>query len=410
MSMPTPRFLRTATSDQRKTLLAASLGWMLDAFDVMLLAMVLPHVMRNLGIALDRGGLITTATLIASGLGGLLFGWIADHSGRRLALTLSILTYSVCSFLSGLAQNLWQLAAIRFVLGLGMGGEWNTGATLVAETWPTEHRAKALSLVQSSWAIGYALAAATATLVLQFTDNWRLVFFVGVLPALLTLWVRRHVPESAMFAAARREAPVPFRTLLGGPLLRPTLALLAMNMFALFGWWGLFSWLPPYLVLPPEQGGRGLTSWGSTQFLIVLNLAGMLPGYFAFGFLADRIGRKRTFALYLFGAAALVLLYALQRDPFWVFWLGIPVAFCGTGFFSGSGLVASEIFPTAVRSRALGFTYNGARLLSALAPYTIGVAGKKYGLDMAFVLCAIAFLAAGIASRALPETRGVNLE
>jgi MFS family permease len=183
-----------------------------------------------------------------------------------------------------------------------------------------------------------------------------------------------------------------------------------MNTFAQFGWWGLFSWLPPYLVLPPEQGGRGLTGWGSTQFLIVLNLAGMLPGYFSYGFIADRLGRKRTFALYFFTAAVLVLIYSLQHDPFWIFCLGIPVAFFGTGFFSGSGLVASEIFPTAVRTRALGFTYNGARLLSAFAPYTIGVAGKRYGLDVAFLLCAVSFLGAGVAARALPETRGVNLE
>src|SRR5436305_8667451 len=162
--------LTRITSAQRRTLLAASLGWMLDAFDAMLYALVLAHVMRDLGMTKGMAGLLNSLTLLASGVGGVAFGFIADRVGRKRALMLSILTYSICSFASGLSTSVLTLAIFRFILGLGMGGEWNTGATLVAETWPTELRAKAIAIVQSSWAIGYAFAALVAGIVLHYAD------------------------------------------------------------------------------------------------------------------------------------------------------------------------------------------------------------------------------------------------
>src|SRR6266576_628314 len=200
--MPAPFAFSQITSPQRRTLIAAGLGWMLDAFDVMLYALVLAHIMRDLGMSKATAGGLGTLTLLASGIGGVLFGFIADRIGRKRALMLSILTYSICSFASGLAGSVAMLAAFRFILGLGMGGEWNTGATLVAETWPTELRAKAISIVQSSWAIGYALAALVAGPVSRYA-NWRYVFFVGILPALITLWIQNRVPESEMWKEHR---------------------------------------------------------------------------------------------------------------------------------------------------------------------------------------------------------------
>ena len=192
------QLIRQATPGQRRTLLAAALGWALDAFDAMLYTLVLAMLMRDLGMSKAMAGFLGTLTLLASGIGGVLFGFVADRIGRKQALMASILTYSVCSFASGLATSIGMLAVARFVLGLGMGGEWNTGATLVAESWPTELRAKAISVVQSSWAIGFAAAALIAEPVAHYF-GWRAVFFVGILPALLTLWIRRGVPESAMW-------------------------------------------------------------------------------------------------------------------------------------------------------------------------------------------------------------------
>src|SRR3954466_7205203 len=191
--MATASAFSQVTSDQRRTLLAAALGWMLDAFDAMLYALVLAHIMRDLGMSKATSGLLYTLTLLASGIGGIFFGFVADRIGRKRALMLSILTYSICSFASGLSTSVLSLAVFRFILGLGMGGEWNTGATLVAETWPTNLRAKAIAIVQSSWAVGFAIAALVVWAVL-LRFEWRAVFFVGVLPALVILWIRRDVP------------------------------------------------------------------------------------------------------------------------------------------------------------------------------------------------------------------------
>src|SRR5579885_241741 len=187
-------FIAEVGPGQRRTLIAAALGWMLDAFDVMLYSLVVAHIMRDLNMSKQSAGLLNTLTLLASGIGGVLFGFIADRIGRTRALMLSILTYSVCSFASGMAKSVLVLAIVRFVLGLGMGGEWNTGATLVAESWPTYLRARAVAVVQRSWAVGYALAALVAGIMLPRT-GWRYVFFVGVLPALVTLWIQKGFPN-----------------------------------------------------------------------------------------------------------------------------------------------------------------------------------------------------------------------
>jgi MFS family permease len=414
--------LSEVSPGQRRTLIAAALGWMLDAFDVMLYALVLAHIMRDLGMTKSTAGLLNTLTLLASGIGGVLFGMLADRIGRKRALMFSILTYSVCSFASGLATSVAMLAGFRFVLGLGMGGEWNTGATLVAETWPDHLRARALSIVQSSWAIGYATAALVSGIVLRYC-NWRAVFFVGILPALVTLWIRKDVPESEMWARRKNEAAgftdphgaaaapaTGFAELFSWRYIRSTFALLLMNLFGLFAYWGLFSWVPAYLSLPVSQGGRGFGLMNTTSLLLVLNLAGMLPGYLCFGWFADHLGRRRAFMLYLFTAAALVPFYAAARQQWALLLMGALVGFFGAGFFSGSALIGSEIFPTAIRARALGFTYNGARTLSALAPFVIGRVGQAKGLDWAFYVCAGSFLAAGLTAMTLPETRGKTLQ
>ncbi|HEY1272936.1 MAG TPA: MFS transporter [Terriglobales bacterium] len=411
------------TAGQRRTLVAAALGWMLDAFDAMLYALVLAHVMRDLNMSKAVSGGLYMLTLLASGIGGVMFGFIADRIGRKRALMLSILTYSVCSFASGLSTSILMLAIFRFILGLGMGGEWNTGATLVAETWPSELRAKALATVQSSWAIGYAFAALVAGVVLHYA-SWRVVFFVGILPALVTLWIQKDVPESEMWKEHRRLAQESrkvadaqhryehdsFARIFQPPYVKSTFALLFVNFFGMFAWWGLFTWMPPYLSLPVTEGGRGFGIMGTTTLLVILNLAGMFPGYASFGWIADRLGRRRSFILFTFAASILVALYATARQPALILVLGTIVAFFGTGFFSGSGIVGSEIFPTRVRARALGFTYNGARTLSAAAPLVIGKIGDVKGLNWAFYLCSLSFLLAALVATQLPETRGKELE
>ncbi len=183
---------RAGDADARRALIAAALGWMLDSFDVMLYALLLTSMMPELGLSKEIAGILGSVTLLASAAGGLFFGVVADRYGRTRALMASVLIYSIFTAACGLAQNVAQLAVFRVLLGIGMGGEWASGAALVSETWPAEHRGKALGLMQSAWAIGYGAAAVVTTLVLP-RWGWRAVFFVGILPAFLTLWVRHSV-------------------------------------------------------------------------------------------------------------------------------------------------------------------------------------------------------------------------
>jgi MFS family permease len=408
----TRRFLglewpRDVTLAERRSLIAGGLGWMLDAFDVMLYSMVLAHLMRDFGMSKETGGLLNSLTLIASAVGGLLFGFIADRIGRTRSLMASILVYSLASGACGLSNSIVQLAICRLILGLGMGGEWTAGAALVAETWPAEHRGKALGIMQSTFAIGEMAAAGVAGFIVP-RYGWRAVFFVGILPALTIFWILRRVPESQIWQNQRKQK-IDIRKFMRRDILAPGILATAMNACGMFGFWGLFTWIPAYLSLPVSQGGRGLSMMATTTWLIVMGVGKWL-GYVLFGFAADRFGRRKSYVGYLLIAAALVPLYGMSKSPLWLFILGPPVAFFGTGFFSGFGAIAAEIFPTEIRAAAMGVSYNFGRGFSALAPFVVGMLAGRFGLGSAFFLQAAAFFIAALLALALPETKGTKLE
>ena len=399
-------FWKEVDVNARKALVAASLGWLLDAFDVMLYALILTAVIQDLGVSRETGGLMASLTLAASAVGGLLFGVLADKLGRTRALNLSILLYSVFTFACGFAQDIMQFAIFRVLLGLGMGGEWASGATLVSETWPEKHRGKALGIMQSCWAIGYGLAAIVVAIVLP-RYGWRAVFFIGILPALFTLWIRRSVKEPEMWvqrakgaAGARLRGAFPWKL---------AFFLAAMNAATMFAWWGLNLWVPSYLSLPSTQGGVGLSTETMAMFVVAMQV-GMWLGYVTFGFISDALGRRPTYVGYLVIAALLVWIYGMVRDPMVLLVLGPFVAFFGTGYFSGFGAVASEIFPTSIRATALGVTYNSGRLLSAVAPFIVGSMAQRRGFGPAFTLTAFAFLAAALFWIGIPETKGRKMQ
>lgn len=376
--------------------------------DVLLYAFVLDHVRAEFGIDDRTSGLLLALPLVASAFGGVLFGWLADRVGRRAALIASILVYSAATAACGLVTSVGQLAAARLVVGLGMGGEWATGAALVAETWPAAHRGKAMGLMQSAWAVGYAVASALNALILP-SFGWRAVFFAGLLPALVTLWIRRSVEESEMWQAAPTVGRVRLADVLRGPAGRLTWTLAAMNAATMFAWWGLFAWIPSFLSRPLEQGGAGLTLVQSSTWIVLMQ-TGMWCGYVSFGFISDSFGRRRTYVTYLLVAAALVPVYALTRDPATLLVLGPFVAFFGTGYFSGFGAVSAELFPTSIRATAQGLTYNLGRGLSAAAPFTVGVLAATYGLGAALLVTSAGFLVAALFWVWIPETRGRELE
>ncbi len=428
-------FLVSSSSRERRALAASTLGWMLDGMDVTLYAMVIRQLLGELQLTTAQAGMLASTTLIASAAGGILFGVLADRFGRRLALMSSIIVYSVFTAACGFSRGLWELAVLRLGVGLGMGGEWATGAALVSETWPDQHRGKALGLMQSGFAIGYALAAIIAALIMP-RWGWRPVFFAGILPALITLWIRGSVEESPIWLAQRkghgdRDTDTGFRASGSAPRVWPgripypvsrvpipairsfrsyakvILVTLLMNSAALFGWWGLFTWIPSYLALPVACGGRGLSLAASSTWIIAMQV-GMWLGYVTFGFVSDRVGRKRTYIFYLLVAALLVPLYA-RAHPLALLVVGPLLAFFGTGHFTGFGAITAELFPTSFRASAMGLTYNFGRALSAAAPWAIGVIAARGGLGSAFGISGLAFLLAGILALALPETRGRHL-
>jgi MFS family permease len=402
---------KEASPDARRALVAASFGWMLDAFDVMLYAMVLAALMADLGITKATAGLLGSLTLVASAVGGLVFGVVADRFGRRKALMASILIYSVFTAACGFATGVAMLAVFRIFLGLGMGGEWASGAALVSETWPARHRGKALGIVQSSWAVGYAAAAAVAALILPVW-GWRGVFFVGVVPAFFTLWIQKRVREPEIWTAVRRKAPgvkAGFGEIFGRKRLRLTLFVISMNACTMFAWWGFNLWLPAYLSMPPEQGGLGLGA-RTMSGLVIFMQAGMWLGYITFGFISDRLGRKRSYVGFLIVASVFMLLYAQARSPLLLLVLGPFVAFFGTGYFTGFGALTAEIYPTAVRATAQGITYNAGRIVSAAAPFVVGSLAQTRGFGVSFTLIAAAFLAAAFFWIGIPETVGKPLD
>ena len=401
---------RSATPQQRKALIASSLGWMLDSMDWLLYSMVLAYMMSDLGMSKPTAGLLASFGQLSAAAGGLTFGAIADRYGRTRAMIGSIAIYSIFTALCGFSQTITQLAVLRVIVGFGLGGEYAAGAALVTETWPAQHRGKALGVVHSCWALGFAVAAGITALVLP-RWGWRAVFFVGAVPALVTIWIRRSVEEPAIWREGRHRAVstgASIRQLFSPSLRRFTLAMTFLNAGALFAYWGFNSWNPAYLSLAPDKGGVGLSAVMMSTFVIVMQASTWL-GYIIFGVSSDRFGRKRIFITYLLVAAALLAFYPVTRSPWGLLVLGSGVGFFGTGFFAGFGAVVSELFPTPIRGMALAFTYNVGRIVSAIAPFTVGSLAESRGFGIGFAILSGALLFSAAMWFFVPETKGREL-
>lgn len=398
---------RAGTLEGKRAFVAASMAWGLDAFDIMLFSLTLPDVIKDLGLTKTEAGALGSITLLGGAAGGLLFGYIADRFGRTKALMGAVLIYSIFTAACGLSQTLWQFAVLRALLGLGMGGVWAAGASLVSETWPSNLRGRVLGFMQSAWAIGFA-AAAVVNAIVGPRFGWRAVFFVGVLPALFTIWVQRRVKEPAIWHARASTSKGRFTDMFRGDMLRITAVVTFMNACALFGWWGLNGWIPAYLRLSRADGGVGLSTATMSWFVVAMQV-GMWLGYVSFGYMSDSMGRKRVYIAYLLAASVLLPLYGSLKLPTVLLLLGPLVAFFGTGYFSGFGAVTAELYPTSIRATAQGFTYNIGRIASAVAPFTVGSLATSNGFGVAFLVTGAAFLLGAISWIGIPETYGREL-
>ncbi len=390
-----------------RALFAAQLGWMLDAMDFLLFTYAFLPIQREFGLSSARIGLVATSALIAGGVGGILFGRLADRIGRVRAMTFSILLYSLAT--AGLATSgaVWHLVFWRVLVGLGMGGEWSCGSVLVAETWPTEHRAKAMGIMQSGWAIGALFAAALSALVLE-RFGWRALFLFGALPAVAAFIIRRKVEEPPLWRA-REPTPSRWGEMFTGRYLRRTVIATLVASAVLIAFWGVITWLPTFLASPVAKGGAGLTITKSAQWLILLQ-AGAFFGYISFGWIADRIGRRLAFTIFMGASTILVPLFAFgARSTLTLLLIGPLVGFFCHGFFSMFGAMLAELFPTRIRASAQGFCYNAGRIASAGATYGIGKAAATRGLGTAIAFDALFFALGGVLIWFLPETKGAEL-
>jgi MFS family permease len=364
-------------------------------------------------------GMLGAVTLIVSGVGGLIFGVVADRFGRARALMTTVLVFSFASLGAATSQSVWQLLLWRAVLGLGMGGEWASGAVLVSETWPDAHRDKAISIVQSGWAVGYVLAALFAALILGTPslgpDAWRWLFVVGVAPAILTIWMRRDIPEPAAWVARARTAgpkKSALAVIFGPRLLRRTLLIILLGSTVQFAYWGIFFWLPAFLARPVSQGGAGMSVVSLLGWIVPVEI-GAYCGYLTFGFIADWIGRRRTFIAFMVAAALLVPVYGqMGRHPLVLLALGPVLGYVGHGYFSMFGGFIAELFPTDVRATGQGTTYNLGRMAGAVAPYVIGVLATfpNVGIGLALASTSAFFLASALLIFTLPDRSGQPLD
>jgi len=411
---------RTLSAEQWRVLAAAKLGWMLDALDFMLYTMALNQLRVYFQFGDATAGFLGTATLVMSGAGGLIFGWVADRFGRTRALMGTIVVFSLASLGAATSQSVLQLLFWRTVLGIGMGGEWASGAVLVSETWPAHLRNKAISIMQSGWAIGYILAAVFAALILgnpRFgNEGWRWLFVVGLVPALFTLWIRRNVREPegwAARAAAPKPRANPFAVIFGRTLLARTILIILLGGAVQFAYFGLFFWLPPYLARPVAQGGAGMGVVGSLQWIVLMQI-GAYFGYLTFGFIADKLGRRRTFVLFMICAAIIAPVYGrlAASSATALVVLSPLLGYFGHGYFSLFGGFLAELYPAEVRATGQGTSYNLGRTLGALGPYTIGVVATWPGVGIGLALSATSafFLLAALLVFTLPDRAGQALE
>ncbi|WP_416958915.1 MFS transporter [Streptomyces sp. Agncl-13] len=409
-------WLRALGPNGRRAFAGAFGGYGLDSYDYFTLPLSMVALAAYFGLDSGQTGLFTTVTLVVSAVGGALAGVFADRVGRVKALMITVVTYAVFTVACGFAPNYETLLVFRALQGLGFGGEWAVGAILVAEYASPKHRGRTLGAVQSSWAVGWALAAVVYTLVFSFLGDdlaWRVMFWTGALPALLVIWVRRRVHDAPEATATREQNPQKgsfaaiFKpgTAESPGLLRTTVFAGLLSTGVQGGYYTLATWVPTYL-----KTERGLSVVGTGGYLTFL-ISGAFLGYLTGGYLTDVLGRKRN--IWLFALLSAICILAYTHIPIGsntlLLILGFPLGFCMSAIFSGFGSYLSELYPTAVRGTGQGFTYNTGRAVGAVFPTLVGFLADSWGVGGALVFGAIGYGIAALALLGLPETRGKEL-
>ncbi len=407
-------FYRDMNIDEKRTFWACAAGWALDGLDVMIYPLVIGTIIAMWHIAEGTAGMAVTITLLTSAVGGWLAGFFADRIGRVITLQVTIIWFSVFSLLCAFAQNFEQLMIFRALLGLGFGGEWAAGAVLLGETIRAQYRGRAVGCVQAGYAIGWGGAVLAQAILFTAVDPeiaWRYMFVVGAFPALLIFYIRRHVKEPEIAKKTRMEAKKTGHSpkiweIFKGDILSTTIFASIASAGCQGGYYAITTWVPRYLTTE-----RGLSILSSTGYLFTL-IVGSFVGYLVGAWMSDRFGRRMLFLVFSLGAIVVVLVYTLIPFSNTMLWfLGFPLGFFSSGYFSGMGAFLTELFPTRLRGSGQGFCYNFGRGMGALFPTFVGYLSSQVGLGNA-----VAIFAAGayslffLAAFMLPETRGRVLQ
>lgn len=421
-----PSWRHGVTPYQWLVLFVAWLGWVFDSMDATIYALVLHPALHDLlrdpstGAPVGAediawyGGIVFSIFLIGWAIGGVCFGIVADYFGRTKTMVLTILIYAVFTGLAALSETWWHLAIYRFLTALGVGGEWAAGAAIVAEVWPEEKRAKAAGLLQSAWAVGFFLAAAINLLLRGY--GWRVIFVVGIAPALVALLVRWWVKEPERWVRARALALqsgddrlVKLPDLFRGTLLRPTLVGSGLAFVAVFGLWGATNWTPTLVRTLPDISGLDASAQTTyVSYTIMALNGGALIGYLSFGPLAERFGRRPVFAFFCAGSLVMLpTLFLAPRAYLHVLFLLPLLGFFNNGIFSGFPIYLPELFPTKIRATGAGFCFNAGRVLAAGGPFLTGFLVTALGsLGRAASAIALIYVVGLVILLFAPETRG----
>lgn len=405
------QWFKDVTPAERKTFWACFGGWTLDAMDAQMFSLVIPTLLATWHISKADAGWLTSVTLIASAMGGWIAGYASDRFGRVRVLQMTVLWYSIFTLLIGLTEDFHQLMIARVLQGFGFGGEWTAGAVLMAEAIRTKHRGKALGAVQSGWAVGWGIAVLIYTGLFYYLNEaqaWRIMFMIGILPALLLVFIRREVKEPKIYAQVRAkektgESPL---AIFRQALLRTTIFGGLLGAGSHGGYYALMTFLPTFL-----KTERHLSVLNTGGYLLVIIL-GSFFGYVTSGWLADTIGRRRNFLFFAICCITTLSLYLfLPISDGMMLFLGLPLGFFASGIPAGMGSFFAELFPTSVRGAGQGFCYNFGRILSSMFPVLVGTLSATLPLGYAIgIFAALAYSVVVLSLLILPETLGTDLE
>ncbi|HEY1609688.1 MAG TPA: MFS transporter [Paraburkholderia sp.] len=402
-------------------LISAFLGWMFDSMDLNLFTLVFVPSVGQLLHTTDAteiskiGSLIIAGKLLTWGVGGVLFGVLADRLGRSRVMGWTILIYAAFTLLSAFSRTWTQLAVAQALAGFGIGGEWAAGAALVAESWPGRHRARAMQIMQMAFAFGFLAAALDNLLLGQF--GWRWVLGMGAVPALLTILVRRFVPEPQRWVQVRdsvnaEPAMQTFTAIFAPGLRRKTIVGVVVASAAMLGCWGGLTFLPSWIHQLSVTAADHREVSKTVSYAFILMMIGATLGYLTLIWMLDALGRRMSYFIFSTGSLVVSLvLFMTSHDITRVLWL-MPVY----GYFTigGFGTFASylpELFPTRVRATGQGFCWNMARALTSIGPLAGSAVVAKFGsFPAASAAVALLYIVGMVSIWLGPETKGVPLD